>query len=460
MWLRHDLSGPFCLLRQLQYRQSTITLTADISPQDQAAVANEYQYRVKREPVDTGICIEAYMNKIVLFLDPIECCSYPVTETGYGLLYRLWQRAKQAEIWLVYPESTIKKESHSNQLSVTAHRLLGFDAEPYRYYAEQKTTYDCNRDLGSCPCHRQTTGTQTISLNDSDIIVWRQEQAVQTQNLEKLILLEDDVLLFHNPRLLLESQYSSKNIPRLINSAYCPVTYHTTDEINQTQKIHSALAFIDQNLSQCETIVVKPIFGDNGHGITLLGYNPVTQEFIAREDYGDLLAKFFSKHGDFVVQEYISTVRLPKTYNSPADTTPNDLGFGEVRFILINGQLPKNPDGTPIVFARRTPTPDSFVADSGISYPTYLTKQETLFLEEVGQYYKEHQIHFGGGDLIRTNDPKRPFVFTDAARAVCGHAIVTGGLNKAPYLIIDQVIDCLWNLWETRQRSKAEVMTA
>jgi hypothetical protein len=89
------------------------------------------------------------------------------------------------------------------------------------------------------------------------------------------------------------------------------------------------------------------------------------------------------------------------------------------------------------------PSATSLIADSGISYPTTLSPAEYGFLERLGPVYRRMGIYFGGGDLIRTADPARPFVFTDAARSVCGHAVVTGALNGDPYLIVDQILDSI-----------------
>jgi hypothetical protein len=97
------------------------------------------------------------------------------------------------------------------------------------------------------------------------------------------------------------------------------------------------------------------------------------------------------------------------------------------------------------------------VADSGISYATKLSSRELEFLAQLGPLYRSWGIYFGGGDLIRTPDPDRPFVFTDAARSVCGHAVVTGALNNEPYLIIDQILDSIdRHLRVLRPRSNAQ----
>jgi hypothetical protein len=131
--------------------------------------------------------------------------------------------------------------------------------------------------------------------------------------------------------------------------------------------------------------------------------------------------------------------------------------FGEVRFLLIDGEVPRAQDGKPVAIARRVPTDSSLVADSGISYATHLTSQELEFLARVGPLYRKWGIYFGGGDLIRTPDPDRPFVFTDAARSVCGHAVVTGALNNEPYLIIDQVLDSIGrHMCAARVQSRAD----
>jgi hypothetical protein len=110
---------------------------------------------------------------------------------------------------------------------------------------------------------------------------------------------------------------------------------------------------------------------------------------------------------------------------------------------LIDGELPRLPDGELCRVARRVPNDDSLIADSGVSYPTTLSAAEIAFLTRVGALYRQWGINFGGGDLIRTPDPARPFVFTDAAQSVCGHAVVTGALNGEPYLIVDRILDSI-----------------
>jgi hypothetical protein len=44
-------------------------------------------------------------RKLLFFIDRIEHSSYPVTETGYALLYRAWQRAQHdgTQIYVAYP---------------------------------------------------------------------------------------------------------------------------------------------------------------------------------------------------------------------------------------------------------------------------------------------------------------------------------------------------------------------
>ena len=123
---------------------------------------------------------------------------------------------------------------------------------------------------------------------------------------------------------------------------------------------------------------------------------------------------------DLVVQEYVPSVRSPLPRDAALADVPRDRrDFGEVRFLLIDGEVPRDAAGEPYLVARRVPREGSLVADSSISHPTSLSAAELAFLRRLGPVYKRLGIHFGGGDLIRTPDPARPFVFTDAARSPC-----------------------------------------
>ena len=157
------------------------------------------------------------------------------------------------------------------------------------------------------------------------------------------------------------------------------------------------------------------------------------------------------------MQEYLPSVRRPSDLrNTPLDQVPLDRrDFGEIRFVVVDGRVPRTADDTPILVARRVPSDDSIVADSGISHPTALSAEELAFVEKLGRRYVELGIHFGGGDLIRTADPERPFLFTDAAQSVCGHAVVTGALNGDPYLIIDRVLHSIDRRIRAHEASRA-----
>jgi len=47
-------------------------------------------------------------HRLLFFIDPIESSSYPVTETGYALLYRAFLRARASggEVYVAYPDAT------------------------------------------------------------------------------------------------------------------------------------------------------------------------------------------------------------------------------------------------------------------------------------------------------------------------------------------------------------------
>jgi hypothetical protein len=391
----------------------------------------------------------ALPHRYVIFIDRIEDSSYPVTETGYALVHRAWQRAQVTggEVYVVYPEAVPYRRPGrgANEVRVRAQRVESFHTAPYQHYRSQRDGYRADQHLGSRRCHREAAPRELL-LNRADALIWRQETgdpARMCEALQLLELIEEHTLVYLTPKLALDPRFGSKLLPASIDARFVPHTFYT-HELEPEAKLDAALAFVRETLGDPETVVVKPLHTNNGVGITLLGRDPRRSERQGRAAQDrDVLARMLSEYGDLVVQEYIPSIRAPE------DVTPAELAqvpldrrdFGEVRFLLIDGELPRRPDGSACRFARRVPAPDSLVADSGVSHPTELSAMEQAFVEYVGQQYLRWGIYFGGGDLIRTPDPARPFVFTDAARFVCGHAVVTGALNGDPYLIVDQVLD-------------------
>ena len=389
-------------------------------------------------------------RKTLFFIDPIEASSYPVTETGYGMLYRAWARAEQdgGEVYAVYPNAELHSLSGrgSPGYAVDAHRIEYFAASPYEHFKSQRRSYDAGSDVGSQPCHRQSSA-RAIELTDADVIVFRQETgpvSMRRQMLKALAAIEDRVLVYLSPTLALDPRYSSKVLPAQIAPERVPLSFETQAVKGDiAAKVEQAMRFVQGELRAPPTFIAKPIFGDNGIGITACGRSPI--EGGRDVDAHGAVTHLLQTHGDLIIQEYIPSIR------APADIAAGDLhqvsedrrDFGEIRFLLIDGTIPRTRDGRRIQVARRVPTASSLVADSGISYGTTLSREECDFLAQVGREYLRRNIYFGGGDLIRTPHPNRPFVFTDAARSVCGHAVVTGALNGEPYLIVDQVLDSI-----------------
>lgn len=393
---------------------------------------------------------------LVFFLDPIESSSYPVTETGYALMHRAYERAKLDgdNLFVVYPDTTLRyapwEHDGSTQPYVQAHRVEDFSQSPYHYYRSQRENYDAQADLGSTRCHREAPACE-LCLADSDAVVFRQETGDPVHRhalLQALAHVERETVVYLSPRLALHPQLGSKTLPWMIAPDRTPRTFHTdhcTPDADSVDKVNAALMFIQDELGNPDTVIAKPLLGgDNGKGIEILGKHPVTGH-THPTDARALLMQMQGNYGDLVIQEYLPSVRAPSdvTEASLADVSPTRHDFGEIRFLLIDGTIPRTHDGRDIMVARRVPADHSLVADSGISYATELTRQERAFLKHVGRYYVRLGIYFGGGDLIRTPEKNRPFLFTDAARSVCGHAVVTGALNGDPYLIIDQVLDSL-----------------
>ncbi|MEM6926985.1 MAG: hypothetical protein AAF602_08665 [Myxococcota bacterium] len=376
--------------------------------------------------------------RVLFFVDPIERCSYPVTETGYALLYRTWGRLAEVggQVFVAAAESRLEGAT------VLAHRVTRFRASPYDAYRSQRTHYDPSRDLGATPCHDAETARR-VALGSFDAVMWRREDGPRHALLEALAEIEDHVVVYLSPRLALDPACSSKALPERLAPGRTPRSLDTaTVEGSVEAKIASATAFAQDLLRTSPTVIAKPRYGDNGVGITALGVDPTTGGSRPIEPgLTALLARF----GDVVVQEYLASVRCPPELSGedlphvPVDRRD----FGEVRFVLVDGEVPRLRNGRPFAMARRVPTATSLLADSGISYPTTLSDEELAFVGALGERYRALGIHFGGGDLIRTPDPARPFVFTDAAQSVCGHAVVTGALNGDPYGVVDRVVESL-----------------
>lgn len=388
--------------------------------------------------------------KLLFLIDRIEDSSYPVTETGYALVYRAWMRALSGsgEIYVAYPDSPWSL-SNQGELIISAHRVASFPAAPYVFYRSQRDAYEADQDLGSDRCHVQLEARPLVA-NTCDAVVWRQESGspeAARALLQALTRVERDTLVYLSPKLALDPRFASKVLPRRVDERLTPRTHLTTDEPNTLgdAKAEAARAFVLEVLGAPETVIAKPVYGNNGVGIHVLGRHPITGATHLRLDDLDSYNRLLAQYGELVIQEYIPSVRSPFGQDPAAlaDVPRERCDFGEVRFLLIDGEVPRDREGNPCLVARRVPSAASLVADSGISYATQLSAAELEFLEQLGPLYRSWGIFFGGGDLIRTPDPERPFVFTDAARSVCGHAVVTGALNGEPYLIIDQILDSI-----------------
>jgi hypothetical protein len=317
------------------------------------------------------------------------------------------------------------------------------------FYRSQRDAYHADQDVGSDRCHVELEARPLVA-NACDAVVWRQESAAPESAralLQALTRVERDTVVYLSPRLALDPRFASKVLPRRVDQRLTPRSYLTTEEPNTLgdAKAEAARAFVHERLGTPETVIAKPVYGNNGVGIHVLGRHPITGATQLGLDNLDSYNKLLAQYGELVIQEYIPSVRSPFGQDPAllAEVARERCDFGEIRFLLIDGEVPRDQTGKPIAVARRVPSETSLVADSGISYPTHLSSAELSFLERLGPLYRSWGIYFGGGDLIRTPDPERPFVFTDAARSVCGHAVVTGALNNEPYLIIDQVLDSI-----------------
>lgn len=403
---------------------------------------------------------------LVFFIDPIEHSSYPVTETGYAMVYRAWRRARNNgdQVYVVYPGATFgfraERPGNNEGSYVLAHRVLCFRDSPYRFYRSQRESYSPEEDAGSEPCHIQSAPLE-ISLNSVDAIVFRQEGGAASERqfiLRALQRLEKRCVVYLSPILALHPDYGSKILPTAIDPARTPRTFRSDQRIGATrkEKVSDAQSFIRETLGNPPCVIVKPLHGDNGVGVRILGTSPIdgsTGPATNPRKLGEMIGTY----GDIAVQEYLPTVRCPADLQgTPLDEAPIDRrDFGEIRFLLIDGKVPRTADNQPILVARRVPEESSLIADSGISHPTSLSSEELQFIEKVGRRYLEIGVYFGGGDLIRTGDPTRPFLFTDAAQSVCGHAVVTGALNGSPYMIVDQVLESLDRRIAARHASSA-----
>ena len=397
-------------------------------------------------------------RRYVFFIDRIEDSSYPVTETGYALVHRAWLRAQAdgGEVFVVYPDAELHARSvrgrGQGELRVRAQRVESFQTAPYQHYRSQRDGYRAQEHVGSRRCHRESAARELL-LRTADAVIWRQETGTPErtrETLQRLQTIEEETVLYLSPRLALDPQFGSKLLPSVIDPRFVPHTFYTHDvsDAGLEEKADLALAFVRQTLGDPETAVVKPLDTNNGVGITLLGRDPRSAKnghSKRAKDDRHVLGRMLARYGDLVVQEYVPSIRAPFDPNviPLASVPPDRRDFGEVRFLLIDGELPVTRSGAPCSFARRVPAAESLVADSGVSYGTELSTREQAFVKYVGQQYLRWGIYFGGGDLIRTPDPERPFVFTDAARSVCGHAVVTGALNGDPYLIVDQILDSI-----------------
>ena len=319
------------------------------------------------------------------------------------MVYRAWCRAREDgdSVYVVYPDTRLEVEIDGSLVrspTVTAHRIEAFDAVPYEHFRSQSDNYRAGADVGSQRCHRELPA-RTLRLDEVDAIVFRQETDAgqRRQLLEALSLLEDRVLVYLSPKLALQARFGSKVLPAQIAPERVPQSFDTASCSDEQDKVHDALAFIRKDLNCPATVIAKPRLGDNGVGITALGQCPVDRT--TRRDPESTLRDMIELYGDVVIQEYIPSVRAPPELDALKQVSPNRHDFGEIRFILIDGTVPRTRDGRRIAVARRVPTSDSLVADSGISYPTRLSPAELAFLDHVGRYYLALGIFFGGGDL-------------------------------------------------------------
>jgi len=400
--------------------------------------------------------VQQQPKRILFFIDRIESSSYPVTETGYALTYRAFLRARETggEVYVAYPDTHCTKPARgrgSSRIRVLAHRVLSFSDSPYRFYQSQRAAYQPGEHVGSPACHEESAGA-LLQLDTVDAIVWRQESGTPESSralLRALQRAESDTVVYQSPRLALDPRFGSKALPGMVDPRFTPRTHYTAPPpragglVDICEKARRAVAFVRHDLARPATVIAKPLHGDNGFGITVLGRDPRTGSVSTPVDDLDTWEELIVRYGDLVVQEYIASVRAPEGLSAEqlAQVRHDRRDFGEIRFLLLDGEIPRMSNGEPFRVARRVPVEGSLIADSGISHATSLSDAEIQFLSRLGALYRQWGIWFGGGDLIRTPDPSRPFVFTDAAQSVCGHAVVTGALNGDPYLVVDRILD-------------------
>ncbi len=391
------------------------------------------------------------INQVLFFIDAIEQARWPKTETGYGLLYTAWSMAQQSLGRNVSTRIFMAQQGDC----LLGHRvqclmIRMFTQVPYDYFSDEN-------HIGSC-CHTVATSV-VMDIRTFDVIVWRREKSMQGSGvhlmLEKLAQIEKknpNIVFLNSPTSILTSK-NSKEIPKDIGTMHYPLSFETVQIVGSAmQKVDASLDFVKERLQQPKTFVVKPHQGDNGKGVTLFGDYPVgARDFpvIDAKKYVEHLLYMLDQYGNLIIQEYLPSLRFPQALKHlhPAEAAWKHQTYGEVRFLLLNGELLKDNKGQCLSIALRCPNDKSYLSDSGTSYRTNLTEQEQYFLEHyVGPYYKSNKILLGGGDLIRTADPVRPFLFTDAAQAICGHVVVTGALNGNPYLITQIIMEYCYEL--------------
>jgi len=278
--------------------------------------------------------------------------------------------------------------------------------------------------------------------------------------LRALRAVEPDTLVYPSVRLALDPRFASKVIPDGVERRFRPQSFSTgwcPAEASARERAVAAVQFVHESLQTSSTVIAKRLHAHEDDEVHVMGYHPISRRRECKIDDLSAWTSLIQQYGDMVVQEYVPSVRAPD--HEPGfvlSKVPHyRRDFGEVRFLLIDGQVPRDEAGFPYLVARSVPTGDSLRADSGVSYPTSLSAAELAFLATLGPLYRRWGIHFGGGDLIRTGDAERPLVFVDAARSVCGHAVVMGALNGEPYAIVDQVLDSVSRQVEVHRNERS-----
>ncbi|HKU43635.1 MAG TPA: hypothetical protein VJR89_36000 [Polyangiales bacterium] len=366
-------------------------------------------------------------RRLLFFIDRIEGASDPATDDGYALLYRAFVRARRCgdEIYVAYPETPWTR-GPDGHVYAFAHRVLSFRASPYAWFTDEQPA-----------CHA-VSDELTLELDTLDAVIWQLSSGNAERNrqlLRALARVEQHTLVYPSPRFALDPRLGAKVLPGLADPHFTPKTHHTAGyaadgcRIGARDKARRAVTFLREALGSAGTAIVKPLHGAHGVGVHVLGVDPRTGRIGTALDDVAALCELLERYGDLVVQEYIASLR--------------DEQFGEVRFSLIDGEIPRTATGKPCRVPRRVPTPDSLLADSGVPSGSELTQPELEFVTRLGALYRQWGIHCGGGDLIRTPEPERPFVFIDAAQWVSGDAVVTGVLNGEPYGVVDAVLDSI-----------------